>query len=54
MDIKEMRREGVDWRPSEWGRLVVTHQVPEKAGNSVTNSATVTCSKVLSQRYQVN
>jgi len=54
MDIKEMRHEGVDWSASEWGPLVVTRQVLVKAGNFVTNSATVTCSKVLNQRYQVN
>ena len=54
MDIKEIRHEGADWSASEWGPLVVTRQIPEKAGNSVTNSATVACFKVLSQRYQVN
>jgi hypothetical protein len=52
MDIKEVRPEGVEWSASEWGPLLVTRQVPEKAGNYVTNSATVTCSEVLSQRYQ--
>jgi len=54
MDIKEMQHESADWSASEWGPLVETRQVPEKAGNSVTNSATLTCCKVLSQRYQVN
>lgn len=54
LNIKEIQSEGVDWTVSEWGSLVGTRHVPEKAGNSVTNSAAAEFSKVLSQRYQVN
>ena len=41
MEIKEMRREGVEWNASQSVPLVVTHQVTEKVWNSVTNSANV-------------